>query len=310
MKVLVALLTFCISFNSVLAVAAETKPQAAAPAAEKSAEKGKRREFILAANTVFKPDKIVRQAKPGDTLTEKVIVRNDTLIELEADLQVFDMYTDINGKIVIQDQVKLHKAKDLVKQPSLGTNIIVSEKVVKLKPKEIKTYTLTFKIPEDAKGSYYFMYTVQPLRKYNQSILNAKKGASKKAVLGMMMSVHAPGVIWIKGKEDLTVSVKSQSRYNPATKQLQVQSEIKNLGDGFLRGIVATAVVLDSDKKVVAKFDLSQQGSIMALMPKTVKRYLSVLETSLSKGEYQLVLTFQDENQKLLHTETSSLKVN
>lgn len=255
----------------------------------------------LSPSIVFLPESIRQEASPGDDIIVKLKAYNGVPAELDAQLVIKDLYTtDSNGVVIYPEKEK--NRKKLIQQNSILSNVTIPEKVFKIKHKETKPITFTIKVPENAQGSYYFLYSVQPTK---ESLLKAKK--THNGMLAFLLNINGVGVITIKNKETHKIEIQAKPSYK--ADKLIVQTEIINQGNGFLREMAGTAVLL-KNTEVLGKIDLLPLGKNPNFMPKTKKMFAGSANLSLVKGDYKILITFQDEKNKHVETKQIDFKVN
>lgn len=289
---------------------AQSTPKANPKSTEKAkAATPKKKRFEVKPSISFKPDSIISKYEPGSIVTEKIIVQNNVETEYQAEVVIVPIYTNNSGILVRADQVK--STKGLTQLPFLNENIVIGEKIVTLKSKQVTTIPVTFKIPKDAKGSFYYQYSVQPVKKEFVKIKQAelKKRGTKGAQMMVALNVYSVGAISVKDKATFDVTAESKVKYIPASKQVLVQSVLSNKGTDFALKYEGVAVVL-KDGQVIAKLDLKPTQNLTLFLPSTTKPFTGSTEASLLKGSYEVLITFKDHKGEKISTFKENLKVN
>jgi hypothetical protein len=297
-----------------LTYAQKAVPEKPNKVAEKpSVKKGKTKTAITPAVS-FKPDNMILEVAPGTTLNEKILVQNNEDVEYKAQVVVVPMYMNDSGVLLREEQLKDKKGKTIkASQLPFLKDTIIPEKIVTLKPKQVTTVPLSFKIPADAKGSFYFQYSVQPLNTEYQKIRQAKIAKRKKEVKGASMmvavNVYSVGAISVKDKSQVDVQAKTQIKYLKPTKQVLVQTQLTNKGNDFARQYEGIGVI-SKGGKVVAKFDIKGVQKLTMLTPNSTQMFAGSVEAQLDKGDYDVVMTFKDFKGQKISTFKEVLKVN
>jgi hypothetical protein len=305
------------------AFAAEKTKAPAKDAAVKSTKpltqeaKKKSTTISLDPSVSFKPDNLLLEVAPGTTLNEKILVQNNEDIEFQAQLVVVPVFTDESGHLMRAEQTKelkgKHKGKTAVGiKPLPFLDAQIQEKIITVKPKQISSIPIAFKVPEDAKGSYYFQYSVQPL---NSELVKIRKAKMKKAgkttgaVMAITVKVYSIGAITVKDKAAINVTSFNQIKYLPQAKQIMIQSKLTNKGNDYARKYTGVAVV-SKGGTVVAKFDLNNVQDVTMLVPGATQLYAGAVEAALPQGDYEVLLTYKDFKGNKLSTFKEVLKVN
>lgn len=292
---------------------AKTETPQKTTAAAKSAKKSKSVE--IQPSISFKPDNIIKEVAPGTTLNEKLIIQNNEEAEYQAQVVIVPVFSNDSGRILRVEQTKDKKgrvAKNVKPLPFLK-DIEIPTKIITLKSKQTTTVPIAFKIPKDAKGSYYFEYSVQPLTSEMEKIKAAKlkkiDKKSKGAMMGIVVNVFSIGAITVKDNSLLDVSSTTQIKYVASSKQLVVQSKLTNKGNDFAREYAGVAVVAQ-EGKIIAKFDIKNTQNLTMLLPNSSQMYAGSVVATLVKGNYDVILTFKDFKGQKVSTFKEELKVN
>lgn len=289
---------------------AQLAPAPATKTAQAKVKKKKTQE--VKPSISFKPDSLIKEYEKGTTVTEKIIVQNNIDLEYQAEVVIVPMYANSSGVVLREDQLPKNKNdKSFRKLPFLEGNILISEKIITLKPKQVTTVPVTFKIPADAKGTFYFQYSIQPLKKefikMKSELLRKKE--IKGAQVMVALNVYSMGAIKIKDQAEISVDAENRIKYIPQSKQVLIQSTLKNKGTDFALKYEGTAVVLKGGQ-VVSKFDIKPTQNLTLFVPDTSRTFAGSAEASLVKGEYDVVITFKDKKGEKLSTFKEKLKVN
>lgn len=277
-----------------------------------TAPKPKRTSQEVKPSVSFKPDALVKEYEKGATVTEKILVQNNIDFEYQAEVVIIPMYTNSSGVLMREEQIpKNNKDKTIRKLPFLEGAILIPEKIVTLKPKQVTTIPITFKIPQEAQGTYYFQYSVQPVKK---EFLNIKKDMLKKkqikgAQVMVAVNVYSIGVVKIKNQAEIKIEADNKIKYLIPTRQVLIQSTLENKGNDFALMYEGTAVILKGGQ-VVSKFDIRATQNLSLFLPNTYKNYAGSAEVSLPKGDYDVVITYKDYKGEKLSTFREKLKVN
>lgn len=301
---------------------AQTAPKAAPKSVPEKQEKKvetkkKSNDFEIEPALSFKPDSMIKEVSPGTTINEKILVKNNEDVEFQAQVIIVPIYTNAAGALLREEQTKpVGKNKNAKKEKfdilPFIKDTIIPEKIVTLKPKQVTAIPVSFKVPDDAKGSFYFMYSIQPVVTELNKIRMArikKAGKNKPAALNVALQVYSIGAFTVKGKSNVDVSAKNQLKYIPATKQVLLQSQLSNKGNDFVRSYKGTGVI-SKDGKAIARFDIKPVQSLSLLLPNKSLSYAGSVEAGLQKGSYDVVLTFVDATGTKISTFKETLKVN
>lgn len=298
LKIQSILILICLSIFG-YSLEAKEDPQNKNQTSEKAQPK-KKRGATVKPNIVFMPETVKLEASPGDKIVVKLKAYSGVETEVETQLVVKDLYTN-DAAGALPGAEKEDKKNNVIKQNSILNNILIPEKVFKMKPKQTKDLSFTINVPENAQGSYYFLYSVQLTK---DGLTRVKK--IRNGMLAFFMNINGIGVISIKDKQTFKVDVKEKVSYK--TSNLLIQTEIMNKGDGFLRSINGTAVLLKGNE-VLSKIELLQVGKNPNFLPNTKKSFSGTANLDLKKGDYTILLTFQDEKNKHVETKKVDLKV-
>jgi hypothetical protein len=299
---------------------AADKPAAAGkPTAAKGANKAdpkKKKMVELDPSISFKPDNMLLEVAPGTTLNEKILVKNNEDLEFQAQIIVVPVFTNEAGNILRAEQTKEVKGKRKGKtmagiKPLPFLDPQIQEKVITVKAKQVTSVPIAFKVPADAKGSYYFQYSVQPLSTELQKIRQnkIKKSGKTGAMMGINVTVFSVGAITVKDKSAINMISSNQIKYLPQVKQLMIQSKLTNKGNDYVRRYSGLAVV-SKGGTVVAQFNLKNTQDIAMLVPGATQLFAGAVEAALPKGDYEVVITYKDHKGSKLSTFKESLKVN
>ena len=293
------------------ALAAEKAKTTAKPTGKKSST------LSLDPSLSFKPDNLLLEVSPGTTLSEKILVQNNEDIEFQAQVVVVPVFSNEAGNILRVEQTKEVKGKNKGKtmagiKPLPFLDAQIQEKIITVKAKSVTIIPIAFKVPEDAKGSYYFQYSVQPL---NAELTKIRRNKMKKAgkttgaVMAVTVKVYSVGAITVKDKAAINISSLNQIKYIPQAKQIIIQSKLTNKGNDYARRYSGVAVV-SKDGNVVAKFDLTNTQDTPMLVPGVTQLFAGAVEAALTKGSYDVLITYKDLKGSKLSTFKEVLKVN
>lgn len=264
----------------------------------------------------FKPDNMFLEVAPGTTINEKILVQNNEDIEFQAQVVIVPVFTSESGHVMREEQTKEIKGKNKGKTragitPLPFLDAQVQEKIITIKPKQVTAVPIAFKVPEDAKGSFYFQYSVQPL---NAEITKIRKSKIKKtgkktgAFMGITVKVYSVGAITVKDKSAINMVNHSQIKYIAAAKQLMIQAKLTNKGNDYARRYSGVAVV-SKEGTVVAKFDLKNVQDVAMFTPGSTQMFAGAVEAALPKGSYEVLMTYKDFKGNKLSTFKETLKV-
>lgn len=310
MKKLLFILAMSMVFQtSIQAQHKKTPKNSKAKVTKEEKAKAKKDKGGIQTVIAFKPQIFQKVYEAGKSYTEQIQVTNTSDTDKEVQLKVIPFSINSSGQMMRDDEKSKKKASDLEgvwQLPFLGEGIVLSADSVILKPKETKSIPMTFKIPADAKGTYYFQYTA------NANYDKLKKDGIKKTVLkqgaglSLELVVYAVGSITIKDKNSLIIESSNNITYEKNI--LQVESILKNEGDVFVYRYTGEAIVL-KDGNVVSRFFLNDLNRQNYFFPKTARKFMGNLAVKLEKGKYDVVLTYKDKNSEKIMSYKENLVV-
>lgn len=258
----------------------------------------------LKAEVGFLPARIDATAKAGETISQTVAVYNGTGTEATIQLEVLPVKTTEDGNFVIPKAEIRNKGKKLTPQPF--PDIKVSEKSFSMKDKATKQVQLIITVPKNAKGSYFFMYSANAV---NKDMQVGKDGSKKSAGVSFKLNVFSPGIVTIEGTEKADLTLKPTVKYVKESGKISVRVQTSNSGNNFLRELSTSAVLVGSKKEVLAKVKLQGSDDRMNLVPKTKKMFMGNIDYKLPKGEYEVLVTTNDKDNRVVKTVSEKIKV-
>ncbi len=271
-------------------------------------------EIEITPTIKFKPDYLEIEVEPGSTKTDKVYMQNTVKTSFSAIVEIEDAYLTPEGKIAREKSVlKLPEVerKKYIKMPSIKEHIILNQKTFSVENNNVMQVPIGVKAPANAEGTYYFMFSIQPQRGDYNKIKKAKSADKnlKSSSVGVLSNEWAIGTVSIKNKTNVKFDAENKITYTSKTKQLMIQSTLKNTGTDFVRRYEGLAVVLSKSGNVMAKVPVISTNKASFLVPKASRLFVGSGGAKLDKGQYEVVLTFQDEKGKKMTTFKELLEV-
>lgn len=239
--------------------------------------------------------KFMRTYEAGKTYSDQIEVVNQTNEDRYVKLTVEHIYLNQDGKAVREKELAKEKNKEsFVKQPFLDGNIGVPQGGVLLKAGETKSIPISFNIPKDAKGTYFFHYTINDRdQRMVEKTLGIKSPGQAAGGIKLIMIVYGTGVISIKNQTTDIVESKNSFSYDKKTKSLTVESIVENNGNKFYYDFKGDVLVFKKGN-LLGKFVVHNISNKLFFFPQTKFKYAGMLNLNLEPDEYDIIISYKD----------------
>lgn len=225
---------------------------------------------------------------------EKELSVNDlkNVVEYEAEVSnPLEKDINITLKLLHPQYSKPVKSEEI----SLEPYILGKDKIYKLKAKESKKIKIGLKLPENMRGSKYIYYGFDQV-----------DTKPDKAYVAIELITYGQMTINIKDTFERKVELENIIEQNKNT--LVVRSNIKNIGNTYIRRIEGQCVIHDSDNNFIGKFPLSaKEGSY--LFQTNNRTYSTLINKKLKKGKYKFTFLFTNTDGNFNKVEQSFFEV-
>lgn len=266
-------------------------------------EAPKKQNRDIKATVVFDPLRIMRQAAPGKTITQNIMIKNVIDIEIETEILIKPVYVTKNNDLLREDEIRARKdgVSDYKKVPF--PEVIVPNKLFKLQPNQTLSVPIQIKIPDVPVGFYAFGFSAAPTASEYTKI---SKHKGSPAGIGVHMAIFGVGYISVEGVSKLSIDAEISKSYKNG--MLAVSAKVSNSGNDYVRGYVGDAVLLKNGA-VVSKFELKDRADTPTLFPGGQKIFMGSTPARLTEGDYDLILNFKDHKSEKMQVFREKIRV-